>query len=150
MKLYLQMLLQDNFIHADLHPGNVLVKEVDPASRSGISRWLSQMFDVRPNVILLDTGMVAELNPADQQNLVAFFRALTQQDGEQVARMMLAMSEIHTCKVRHLASGWRRSVSAMTDEHPHAVLPCALSLFNFISTPCCLCIYQHFVLRLIG
>ncbi len=42
--------------------------------------------------------MICELKPHDQKNLVSFFRALTQKDGENIARSILTLSEVHTCK----------------------------------------------------
>jgi len=98
LNLYLQMLLKDNFCHADLHPGNILVKEVDTNSWRGIWRMLTSVFDFQPKLVLLDAGMIAELKPLDQKNIVDFFRALTRQDGEQIAHSILRLSEQHTCK----------------------------------------------------
>jgi aarF domain-containing kinase len=50
-----------------------------------------------PQLVFLDTGMIAELSKADQRSLVQFFKALTAQDGEGLANAMLSMSERHTC-----------------------------------------------------
>ncbi|KAF8054611.1 ABC1 family protein [Scenedesmus sp. PABB004] len=116
MHAYLKMLLADNFIHADMHPGNILVREVDRSG--GIAErfalllkqlsWglplpgLREVFrnvvmPPTPQLVLLDTGMIAELSKADQTSVVQFFRALTKQDGGGIARSILAMSEMHTC-----------------------------------------------------
>lgn len=116
MHVYLKMLLSDNFIHADMHPGNILVREVDRSG--GIAErfalllkqlsWGLPLPGVRdvfrnvvlppqPQLVLLDTGMIAELSSNDQRSVVTFFRELTKQNGEGIARSILAMSEMHTC-----------------------------------------------------
>eukprot|EP00775_Hariotina_reticulata_P001577 gene1577-1918_t len=113
---YLKMLLSDNFIHADMHPGNILVREVDRSG--GIAErfalllkqvsWGLPLPGVRevfrnvvlpptPQLVLLDTGMIAELSKSDQHSVVQFFKALTRQNGEALARSILSMSEMHTC-----------------------------------------------------
>jgi aarF domain-containing kinase len=111
LNLYLQMLLKDNFCHADLHPGNIIVREESSAVLpvkstwgSTLVRFLSNLFHVEvteppPRLVLLDAGMIAELQPSDQGNLVNFFKALTRQEGEKIGRAILTLSERHTCKV---------------------------------------------------
>eukprot|EP00201_Polytomella_parva_P013490 CAMPEP_0175061018 /NCGR_PEP_ID=MMETSP0052_2-20121109/13355_1 /TAXON_ID=51329 ORGANISM="Polytomella parva, Strain SAG 63-3" /NCGR_SAMPLE_ID=MMETSP0052_2 /ASSEMBLY_ACC=CAM_ASM_000194 /LENGTH=425 /DNA_ID=CAMNT_0016326833 /DNA_START=703 /DNA_END=1980 /DNA_ORIENTATION=- len=110
--LFLKMMLHDNFIHADLHPGNIIVRRMnntglleaaEPVLAPGVSGWLKRMGLMgsslgQPKVVILDTGMVVELEKRDKESLLSFFTALTRMDGERLAKAVLSMSEGQTCK----------------------------------------------------
>lgn len=51
-------LQQDNFIHGDLHPGNIFVRFVNNI----------------PKVVLLDVGMTAELNAHSRAVMLGLFK----------------------------------------------------------------------------
>eukprot|EP00198_Chlamydomonas_reinhardtii_P013171 XP_001702508.1 predicted protein [Chlamydomonas reinhardtii] len=107
--VFLTMMLKDNFIHADLHPGNLLVRPADPPSAAAVAlaSWLpaswararSWLVDRSPAIVLLDTGMIVELSNQTQKSLMGFFKALTHMDGRRLAREILAMSVDGNCKV---------------------------------------------------
>ncbi|KAK8630241.1 hypothetical protein V6N13_079044 [Hibiscus sabdariffa] len=86
----LKMLLVDNFVHADMHPGNILVRIKD-------RRTHNQLFSSRPHVILLDVGMTAELSGTDRLNLLEFFKAVALRDGRNAAECTLKLSKQQRC-----------------------------------------------------
>lgn len=51
---------QDNFIHGDLHPGNIFVRFVNNV----------------PKVVLLDVGMTAELNAHSRSVMLDLFKVI--------------------------------------------------------------------------
>ncbi|XWS18285.1 hypothetical protein CRYUN_Cryun32bG0030700 [Craigia yunnanensis] len=87
----LKMLLVDNFIHADMHPGNILVR----VSQSKASR--KRLFKSKPHVIFLDVGMTAELSKSDRVNLLGFFKAVARRDGHTAAECTLRLSQRQNC-----------------------------------------------------
>ncbi|KAF2303454.1 hypothetical protein GH714_018506 [Hevea brasiliensis] len=87
----LKMLLVDNFIHADMHPGNILVRVSEKkSSRKGL-------FKSKPHVIFLDVGMTAELSKSDRVNLIEFFKAVALRDGRTAAECTLRLSKQQNC-----------------------------------------------------
>ncbi|XP_076889307.1 uncharacterized protein LOC143540023 [Bidens hawaiensis] len=87
----LKMLLVDNFIHADMHPGNILVRmKQGKASETGL-------FKSKPHVIFLDVGMTAELGKKDRVHLIEFFKAIALQDGRAAAEHTLKFSKHQSC-----------------------------------------------------
>lgn len=93
-KALLKMMLADNFVHADLHPGNILVR-MDPPR--GLLRLLPFRRRQRPHIVLLDCGMTASLSDRNKHNLFQFFAAITRGDGRCVAETALAFSDDQTC-----------------------------------------------------
>lgn len=87
----LKMLLVDNFIHADMHPGNILVRVLQ-GKGSG-----KALFKSKPHVIFLDVGMTAELSKKDRDNLMEFFRAVALRDGRATAECTLRLSNKQNC-----------------------------------------------------
>lgn len=53
-----------------------------------------------PHLVLLDTGMIAELSARDKDNLVNFFKAVTCKDGAMLARRILEFAPDQPCAVR--------------------------------------------------
>lgn len=86
----LKMLLVDNFIHADMHPGNILVRIKQRTPQK-------QLFVSRPHVVFLDVGMTAELSKRDRMNLLEFFKAVSLRDGRTAALCTLQLSKEQNC-----------------------------------------------------
>ncbi|KAL6573915.1 hypothetical protein OROHE_001457 [Orobanche hederae] len=87
----LKMLLVDNFVHADMHPGNILVR----VARSKSSR--KKLFKTKPHLVFLDVGMTAELSKNDRINLLEFFKAVARRDGQTAAESVLRLSRKQNC-----------------------------------------------------
>ncbi|XP_012505234.1 PREDICTED: uncharacterized aarF domain-containing protein kinase 2 isoform X2 [Propithecus coquereli] len=109
INMLLKMIFVDNFVHADLHPGNILVQGADSLSLSREARL--QQVDVcdtlvvalvpalRPlRLVLLDAGIVAELQAADLRNFRAVFVAVVMGQGQRVAELILRHARANECR----------------------------------------------------
>ena len=67
---FLQMLLWDNFVHADLHPGNIFI-ELSPKNNQESSHDIREALKCKhvPQICFIDAGLVTELHPRDFDNL---------------------------------------------------------------------------------
>jgi aarF domain-containing kinase len=91
---YLKMLMWDNLIHADLHPGNVLIRIEAVGALSRVMRWLA-LGDASahvPHIVLLDAGLAARFNEKIFSNVRPFFDAITACDGVALGRIILSLA----------------------------------------------------------
>ena len=64
-----KMIFIDGFIHADMHPGNVFIREFG-------------------EFVILDTGLVASLDETDRRDFVDFFLGLVNNESRECARII--------------------------------------------------------------
>jgi len=96
LRAFLKMVFVDNFVHCDLHPGNVLVRR----SRSSSPTWYDQNHDndkYQYTIIFLDAGIVSTLKASDQQNLRDLFKAVILNDGRLAGRLMVERARYEQC-----------------------------------------------------
>ncbi|EGV94235.1 uncharacterized aarF domain-containing protein kinase 2 isoform X2 [Cricetulus griseus] len=109
INMLLKMIFVDNFVHGDLHPGNILVQGADGLSPS--LEIQQQQVDVSDTLVatiapalcplrlvLLDAGIVAELQASDLRNFQAVFLAVALGQGHKVAELILHHARANECK----------------------------------------------------
>jgi ubiquinone biosynthesis protein len=64
-----KMIFIDGFIHADMHPGNVFIREFG-------------------ELVILDTGLVASLDETDRRDFIDFFFGLVNNESRECARII--------------------------------------------------------------
>uniref|UniRef100_A0A8C8U451 AarF domain containing kinase 2 n=1 Tax=Peromyscus maniculatus bairdii TaxID=230844 RepID=A0A8C8U451_PERMB len=109
INMLLKMIFVDNFVHGDLHPGNILVQGADGLSPSLETQ--QQQVTIRDTLVatlapalcplrlvLLDAGIVAELQASDLRNFRAVFLAVVLGQGHRVAELILHHARANECK----------------------------------------------------
>ncbi|XP_074123839.1 putative aarF domain-containing protein kinase 2 isoform X4 [Sminthopsis crassicaudata] len=101
--MLLKMVFVDNFVHADLHPGNILVQGADFPKESLGDVLGTPVLESRPassplKLVLLDAGIVAGLQAADLENFRAVFTAVAMGQGERVAELILQHARASECR----------------------------------------------------
>lgn len=76
---YLKMLIMDNFLHGDLHPGNQKI-QIDP--NTGDAR-----------LVILDAGLVFSLKKKDRKKLIDIFMAISDKNGPKLAFVMCSSDD---------------------------------------------------------
>ncbi|KAI8903161.1 atypical/ABC1/ABC1-C protein kinase [Gorgonomyces haynaldii] len=112
LSAFLKMLLLDNHVHTDLHPGNILVtftktnddsQFIDSSvlvklrqchTKQDWDREMVKLQDTgyQPHLYFIDAGLISHLEPAMMKNFVDLFQAVTRFDGPLISELMITRS----------------------------------------------------------
>jgi aarF domain-containing kinase len=107
---FFEMVLTHNFVHSDLHPGNVLVQNFPVVSSTstttqrvaggsvGDSSYVAAAIPTATKLMLLDAGLTTELSPAEKDNFIELFVAVAEGDGRRAARLMWERAPAKECE----------------------------------------------------
>jgi len=98
---FLKMVFLDNFVHGDLHPGNIFVHPAT-AAHGG-----------KPHLTFIDAGIVTELTPQDRRNFVDLFYAIATGKGETAGRLMIERARDHQCED---PEGFSKGIARIVEE----------------------------------
>jgi aarF domain-containing kinase len=133
LRAFLKMVFLDNFVHGDLHPGNVLVQE--SKQKDGM---------VKRSIVFLDAGIANSLSPTDQRNLRDLFRAVIFNDGHRAGRLMVERAKYERCSqvpggVEAFANGVADIVSEFHDRRREGLTLGAVRIGSLLSRVLDLC-----------
>eukprot|EP00742_Colponemidia_sp_Colp-10_P019734 GILJ01022921.1.p1 GENE.GILJ01022921.1~~GILJ01022921.1.p1 ORF type:complete len:378 (-),score=35.57 GILJ01022921.1:15-1148(-) len=93
IRMFLKMIFEDNFLHADLHTGNILLRRRS-ISDGTLTNDLTEGSDRTHvnEIIILDPGLVTTLSPHDRETVLMTFAAVACGDSDLTAEIALARS----------------------------------------------------------
>jgi aarF domain-containing kinase len=124
LRAFLKMVFQDNFVHCDLHPGNVLIQttttpfirrrttassvlarilgnpegsKVHNDSGSSAVDGTASTTTTKRTIVFLDAGIATSLNENDRKNLKDLFRAVILNNGYEAGRLMVERARYERC-----------------------------------------------------
>ncbi|SSD61533.1 related to ABC1 family protein YPL109C, mitochondrial [Saccharomycodes ludwigii] len=130
---FLDMLITNDFIHADLHPGNVIVQFVNNNNLTQIPQEVTDLIirlkqtdsdqteilkellnNYTPRICFIDAGLVTELNDRNRVNFIALFNALATFDGYKAGKLMIERSRTPETAID--VEGFAKKVSKLVDK----------------------------------
>ena len=106
LRAFLKMVFLDNFVHCDLHAGNVLVLESTVPHKPSLASWWGgktdaeaslQVEETKRTIVFLDAGIAVSLDPEDRKNLRDLFRAVIMNKGDEAGRLMVERAKYERC-----------------------------------------------------
>lgn len=86
-RAFFKMVFSDNFVHGDLHPGNIRVlRNAGGPDNPELKK-----------LVFLDAGIAFSLCPNDRKNLQDLFRAVVLNEGEKAGRLMVERAKYERC-----------------------------------------------------
>lgn len=133
LRAFLKMVFLDNFVHCDLHPGNVLITTT-PGPNNTVKR----------SIVFIDAGIAVSLSPQDQKNLKDLFRAVLLNNGDTAGRLMVARAKFERCSqipggVDAFAAGVEAIVSDFHDNRKEGLTLGAVGIGALLSRVLDLC-----------
>eukprot|EP00978_Attheya_sp_CCMP212_P004709 scaffold10348_cov54-Attheya_sp.AAC.2 len=158
LRSFLKMVFLDNFVHGDLHAGNVMVQtQVVMKKRSFLDSFLAwwegdaDLFynmeskaERNHTIVFLDAGIATSLSPTDQRNLRDLFRAIIFNNGNQAGRFMVERAKYERCSqveggVDAFAKGIEDIVSEFHDRRKKGLTLGAVRIGSLLSQVLDLC-----------
>lgn len=95
VEMFLKMVFEDNLIHSDLHPGNILVRIHNQDGSYSLKRRgpLSHS-----QLVVLDPGLVTSMSDRERENFIALFTCVATGDGDLGAKLMLERAPDQQCE----------------------------------------------------
>lgn len=84
LQTFLKMVFITNFVHGDLHPGNLLVSRREDNGE--------------PRLVFIDAGIVCKLDEIDRENFCALFHAVVVGDGKLAGSLMIERASEQQCR----------------------------------------------------
>jgi aarF domain-containing kinase len=86
---FLKMLFMDNFVHGDLHPGNVMFQ---PTNHNCSLSELNAEKQPEGTILIIDCGLIAQLGTRDERNFLDLMHAVITGRSHDVGRLMIERS----------------------------------------------------------
>jgi len=152
LRAFLKMVFIDNFIHSDLHPGNVLIR-TEPVKEtsfwsfrgsSGNNTEESSTGEMKHTIVFLDAGIATTLTPNDRRNLQDLFRAVILNEGNKAGRLMVERAKYERCSqveggIDAFASGVEELVSEFHDRRREGLTLGSVRIGSLLSRVLDLC-----------
>lgn len=99
VRMFLKMIFEDNFLHADLHTGNLLLRRRNVTDGTFTNDLTEGSDSTHVNeIVVLDPGLVTTLSPYDRETVLTTFAAVACGDSDLTAEIALARSPSNKCQ----------------------------------------------------